>query len=146
MNKPKCLNGLYVYYRNHIFHRVGEPKNGGLHVTPADHTVLIVEMTCERDDAKWRGEDSVKQTLFKELAEENICQPYEIVETHIIRHETGYPIFSLGFEEPLAILKKHIGLFTNLQSVGRQGAFTYPNMHTAMRMGWQAAEDMMKRL
>jgi len=146
VKKPKCLNGLYVYYRNHIFHRVGEPKNGGLTVNPADHTVLIVEMTCELNDEKWRGEQSVQQQVFKELAEENICQPEDIVEMHLLRHETGYPIFFFFFETSLGILKSYIAEFKNLQSVGRQGAFTYPNMHTAMRMGKKAAETIIEQL
>lgn len=143
VNKPKCLDGLYIYYRNQLFHRVGEPKNGGLQVNPPNHTILIVEMTCELNDAKWRGDDSVKTAVFKALAEENLCQPEEIREVHIMRHETGYPIFSLGFEESLAEIKKYVAEFQNLQSVGRQGAFTYPNMHTAMRMGREAAEVIM---
>lgn len=145
VSKPKCLNGLYIYYRNHIFHRVGEPKNGGLVVTPSDHTVLIVEMTAEIGDEKWLLNEPTQQRLFKELAEENICQPHEVVEMHAIRHETGYPIFSLGFENSLTLLKDYIAQFTNLQSVGRQGGFTYPNMHSAMRMGSNAANKIIEQ-
>lgn len=144
VNKPRCLDALYIYYRNRIFHRIGEPKNAGLVVQPGNHTVLIVEMTCEKEDAKWRGEDSVKEILFQQLAEEGICQASDIVELHISRAETGYPIFALNFEPHLEKVKHYLQTFTNLQSAGRQGAFTYPNMHTAMRMGWQAAERIMK--
>lgn len=146
VKKQKCLNGLYIYYRNHIFHRVGEPKQGGLSVTPSDHTVLIVEMTAEIGDKKWRGDHSVKERMFKELEEEHICKREDIVEIHMMRHETGYPVFSLGFEHDLKVLKDHISQFNNLQSVGRQGAFTYPNMHSAMRMGRTAAEQIIKML
>jgi protoporphyrinogen oxidase len=144
VNKPQCLDALYIYYRNRIFHRVAEPKNAGLMVTPSDHTVLIIEMTCEKDDAKWKGEESVKQQIFQDLIDENICMPHEIVECHITRNEHGYPIFALGFESHLDIIKHYIGSFTNLQTTGRQGAFTYPNMHAAMRMGYQAAENIIK--
>lgn len=144
VKKPRCLSAQYVYYRSRVFHRVGEPKNAGVTVTPSDHTVLIVEMTCEIGDEKWRGDDSVKQRLYKELAEEGICQQNEIAELHISHYETGYPIFALGFEPHLEAVKGYIGGFANLQSVGRQGAFTYPNMHSAMRMGWNAAEKIIK--
>ncbi len=53
VNKERALDGLYVYYRDRVFHRVGEPKNAGLKVVPEGHTVLIVEMTCQKGDAKW---------------------------------------------------------------------------------------------
>ncbi|ABS77751.1 amine oxidase [Coxiella burnetii] len=145
VNKPKCFDGLFVYYRNHIFHRICEPKNAGLEVNPPDHTVLIVETTCEIDDPKWRGEASVKEQIFSQLAQEGLCQPDEIVETHLTRCETGYPIFALGFEKHLDIMMEHLQNITNLVSTGRQGAFTYPDMHGAMRMGISAAENIMQR-
>lgn len=144
VKKPKCIDALYIYYRNRIFHRIGEPKNGGLLVHPDTHTVLIVEMTCKINDAKWRGDESIKTQLMKELAEENICQANDIVELHITRSETGYPIFNLGFEQHLEEVKDYIKQIANLQSTGRQGAFTYPNMHTAMRMGKKAADEVIK--
>jgi len=142
IKKKRCLNALYVYYRSRIFHRIAEPKNAGLVVDPEDHTVLIVEMTCEKNDEKWNGFDSIKQQLYKELAEEGVCQKSDIVELHLSHYETAYPVFSLGFEVHLNKLKSFIDNFSNLQSVGRQGAFTYPNMHTAMRMGYDAAKKI----
>jgi len=144
VKKEKCLDGLYVYYRERIFHRVGEPKNAGLIVEPKNHTVLIVEMTCEYEDAKWNGDDSVKNKMLADLAKENICQPSDIVEMHISRSMNGYPIFDLGFEPHLETVKSYIQTISNLQSVGRQGAFTYPNMHSAMRMGFKAAKNLIE--
>ncbi|CAN5451015.1 FAD-dependent oxidoreductase [soil metagenome] len=144
VKKSQCLDALYVYYRDNLFHRIGEPKNAGLIVTPSDCTVLIVEMTCEKDDAKWQGDAAIKQRLFKELTAEKICEPHEILECHISHYEHGYPVFALGFESHLETVKQHLNNFINLQTAGRQGAFTYPNMHTAMRMGKQAAENIIK--
>jgi protoporphyrinogen oxidase len=60
--------------------------------------------------------------------------------------ETGYPVFSLGFEPNLETVKQWVASVPNLQSVGRQGGFTYPNMHSAMRMGAKAAEKVMADL
>ncbi len=144
VNKPKCLDALYVYYRDKAFHRVGEPKNAGVTVNPPDHTILIVETTCEKDDAKWTADESFKDKMFADLAAEGICTKEQVIEININRSETGYPIFALGFEPHLAAVKAHIDSFCNLQSTGRQGAFTYPNMHTAMRMGYHAAENIIQ--
>jgi len=146
VKKPKCIDGLYIYYRDRAFHRVGEPKNAGLVVNPPDHSVLIVETTCEIGDAKWTATPEAKDQIFADLELENICHRDDIVETHILHSETGYPVFALGFEPHLEQLKTWIGGIANLQSVGRQGGFTYPNMHSAMRMGAKAADTVLKRL
>ncbi len=146
VKKERCIDGLYIYYRDRAFHRVGEPKNAGLTVQPADHTVLIVETTCEIGDAKWKGDESAREQILTDLELENICERGDIVETHLLHAETGYPLFGLGFEPHLAALHEWVASRMNLQSVGRQGGFTYPNMHSAMRMGAKAAATAMARL
>ena len=145
VKKPKCIDALYIYYRDRAFHRVGEPKNAGLKVTPADHSVLIVETTCEIGDEKWRGTDDFKERVFSDLAAENICTRDDVVECHILHSETGYPVFSLGFEPNLDKVKSWVRGISNLQTTGRQGGFTYPNMHSAMRMGARAAQAVLSR-
>ena len=146
VKKQKCIDGLYIYYRDRAFHRVGEPKNAGLVVNPPDHTVLIVETTCEIGDEKWQGTDEIKQRIFADLEIENICRAEDVVEVNILHSETGYPVFALGFEPHLEKVRNWIQTIPNLQSVGRQGGFTYPNMHSAMRMGAKAADAVLGRL
>lgn len=143
VKKDQCLDSLYTYYRDRIFHRVGEPKNAGLLVKPSGHTTLIVEMTCEKDDEKWTGKAWPK--IVSDLASEGICQASDIVEKHLLTHLHAYPIFSKGFESHLATVQDYLETFQNLQSTGRQGAFTYPNMHTAMQMGATAATTLHQR-
>ena len=142
VRKPRCMDALYTYYRDRSFHRVGEPKNAGLAVTPADHTTLIVETTCEVGDEKWTGQ-ALPQILH-DLAAEGLCEPSEVISHHLIHSHHAYPIFSLGFEKHLHIVTAYLARFSNLRSTGRQGAFTFPNMHTAMRMGATAADELIK--
>jgi protoporphyrinogen oxidase len=144
VKKNQCFDSLYIYYRDRAFHRVGEPKNAGLVVDPPDHTVLIVETTCEIGDAKWTGSPAFLDQIFADLEKENLCTRADVVETHLLHSETGYPVFALGFEPHLDLIKKWIAQSSNLQSTGRQGGFTYPNMHTAMRMGATAAQHILK--
>ncbi len=146
VNKPKCLNGLYIYYRERIFHRVGDPKNAGLIVNPPDHSVLIVETTCEEGDAKWQGTQEIRDKIIADLEAEDICTRDQIVEWHVMNSNTGYPIFKLGFEAHFDRVKGYIDSVTNLRSVGRQGGFTYPNMHGAMRMGANAAKSVLTQI
>ena len=140
VDKPKCIDGLYIYYRERIFHRVGEPKNAGLIVNPPDHSVLIVETTCEMGDDKWRVTDGVKEQIMLDLEAENICLRSQIKEWHLLQAVHGYPIFKLGFEPHFQALKTLVDSIPNLRTAGRQGAFCYPNMHGAMRQGATAAQ------
>ena len=140
VDKPKCIDGLYIYYRERIFHRVGEPKNAGLIVNPPDHSVLIVETTCEMGDDKWRVTDGVKEQIMLDLEAENICLRSQIKEWHLLQAVHGYPIFKLGFEPHFQALKALVDSIPNLRTAGRQGAFCYPNMHGAMRQGATAAQ------
>jgi protoporphyrinogen oxidase len=146
VKKQKCIDALYIYYRDRMFHRVGEPKNAGLKVNPPDHTLLIVETTCEIGDEKWQGTDEAKERIYTDLELENICTRDDVVECHLIRGENGYPVFMLGFESYLDQVKSWVNSVPNLQSIGRQGGFSYPNMHSAMRMGARAAEKAMAHL
>jgi len=145
VNKEKAINSLYIYYRSRCFHRVGEPKNAGLIVRPADHTVLIVETTCEVGDDKWNGDQSFIDKIAADLEDEGICQKEEIVETHVLRTQHGYPVFALGFEPHLKAVQDFVESLENVRSVGRQGGFCYPNMHSAMRMGADAADEILKQ-
>ena len=146
VNKTRCLDALYIYYRDRFFHRVGEPKNAGLRVTPEDCTTLIVETTCSPGDPKWEVTDEVKAAIVRDLEAENICRGDEIVEWNVMRSENGYPLYRKGFEVSYNLVSKYIDSIGNLQSVGRNGGFCYPNMHGAMRMGADAADKVVDQL
>ncbi len=143
VRRPRCMESLYIYYRDRAFHRVGEPKNAGLRVTPADHTILIVETTCEQGDAKWRGAPEARGRIVADLEAEGLCRVDDIVEMHVFPEPHGYPVFALGFEPHLERVRAWVRTIPNLQSAGRQGGFLYPNMHAAMRMGEQAARAIL---
>ncbi|MDH3694201.1 MAG: FAD-dependent oxidoreductase [Gammaproteobacteria bacterium] len=146
VNRPKVLDSSYVYYRDRLFHRISEPKNAGMHINPSNHTVLIVEMTCEVGDEKWTNTDDIWRQLLGELNQEGLCNQDQVVEHHVIRNGHAYPIFDLGFETHLESCMTHLNDIPGLVSVGRQGGFCYPNMHGAMRMGADAADDILQQL
>ncbi|MGK0188264.1 MAG: protoporphyrinogen oxidase [Verrucomicrobiales bacterium] len=143
VNKPKCIDALYIYYRDRFFHRVGEPKNAGLKVTPADHTTLIVETTCNPGDAKWEVTEEVKAAIIRDLEAENVCTGDQIVEWNVMRCANGYPLYRKGFEQYFDRIAGYIESVRNLDSAGRNGGFCYPNMHGAMRLGADAAERVL---
>ncbi len=144
VNKEKCMDGLYTYYRNKTFHRIGEPKNAGFVVNPQDHTILIVESTCDIEDYKWHGSDQFRQEIIAGLEEEQLCSAEEIISWNHMRSPNGYPIFTNGFDTHLEKLNTWINQQSQLISTGRQGAFCYPAMHSAMQLGKIAAQEVIR--
>jgi protoporphyrinogen oxidase len=145
VKRERVMDALYTYYRERVFHRVGEPKNAGLKVEPHGHTVLIVEMTCQEGDEKWHGTQAMKQRVIADLESEGLCEGADVIEINILRNRHGYPVFSLGYEPHYEKVTGYLKGIDNLQSVGRQGGFSFPNMHSAMRMGADAAENIFLR-
>lgn len=144
VNKPKAMDGLYTYFRDRAFHRVGEPKNAGLKVTPSSSTILIVEMTCEVNDEKWGASEGFKRRVMDDLEAEGICCEADILEWHTFTEAFGYPVYKHGYEAHLKVLQDWIKLPQSFISTGRQGGFTYPTMHKAMRMGADAVDTLIR--
>jgi len=142
VNKPIVLDGLYIYYRERVFHRIAEPTQSGLKVDPPNHAVLLVEITCTEGDDIWKDTPAARDRVLADLAAENLVTPDQVVAMHHQCTLYGYPIFDLGFEPKLAAIMDHLDALGNIQSIGRQGGFCYPNMHVTMRQGAEAAERL----
>lgn len=143
VKKERVLeDALYVYFREHVFHRFSEPKGSGVDITPEGHTTILVEVTCDVGDDRWRGGEETRRKIIGALESEGMLKEEDVVEMHLLTNEWGYPVFALGFEPHLERLESFLNGISNLESTGRQGAFSYPNMHDAMRMGVTAARKV----
>ena len=78
-----------------------------------------------------------------DLIAEDICDAEEIIEWNHFTNPNGYPIYKLDFETHLGEINAWLKSRNQLISTGRQGAFTYPGMHNAMRMGHDAATTLL---
>lgn len=145
IRKERIRNASYIHFRDRIFHRIAEPKNSGLVVVPPEHTLLLAELTCERGDDRWNGSNMVTEQIVRDFQTEGLAEPEDIIECHHFNALHGYPVFRLGFEPHLQTIRQFLGQFPNLRSSGRQGEYAYLNMHSAMRAGMNAAEEIILR-
>jgi protoporphyrinogen oxidase len=139
VKRDRCMDALYTYYRDRCFHRVSEPKNAGAVIQPAGHTLLLVERMCAHGDPVWRGTPRAIAETVQAVAAEGLCAPHEVVSTIVQTERHAYPMFSLGFERHVSRILSWLDQATPISSAGRQGTFSYPNMHQSMRDGERAA-------
>ena len=146
VRRTQVLDAQYLYCRDRIFHRVAEPKNSGLQVVPPDWTILLAEATCSIGDETWRGDGAAVRRFIADMEAEGLIAADDVAEHHVFTEAHAYPVYHLGFESRLAAVTEFLSGFDNLWSTGRQGTFSYPKMHRAVRMGMDAAHQVLRSL
>jgi protoporphyrinogen oxidase len=138
---------LYVSDARHRIARIQEPKRRSPDMAPAGKTSLMLELPCDPGDEVWRaGDGEILARCLDELG----ALGFAHVKGDLIGHfssfvEEGYPIYHLDYRRERARVLGFVADTPNLVTVGRQGAFRYIFMDTAMEMGIAAAEQLLGR-
>ena len=146
VRKPKVLPSSFMYFRQHSFNRISDLAQFGFHITPAGSTMLVAEISCDVNDRAWTDESFAKQAVLDDLIAEKLLTRDDVIEMHVFRAKHAYPIYTLHYENHLAILLDAFAQMTNAETAGRQGRFQYINTHIAMKMGYQAADRLTEKL
>ena len=138
---------LYVSEPRYRIARIQEPRRRSPDMAPAGRTSLMLELPCDVGDELWRaGDDAVTARCLDELAELGFGEVARDLRGHFSSFVAeGYPIYQLDYRRERARALAYVGETPNLTSVGRQGAFRYLFMDTAMEMGVAAAERLLGR-
>lgn len=137
LKKDRVINPQWVYYRDRSFNRLSEPKNYGLHM-PKGTTVIYLELSGNQASTK----EAITKKLIEELESEGLVKKEEIINSFFLSTEFGYPIYNIGFEKRLAVIKQYLGNYNNLYSIGRQGLFKYIDMDICMKMAQLTVNHM----
>jgi protoporphyrinogen oxidase len=119
-----------------IASRVSEPRN--YRVRPADvpdRTVLCAELPCQVGDEVWlAGDDELGALVADGLARCGLpdATPIDVTTRRV---PAAYPVYSLGFEQPLAELEAWAATRPDVVSFGRGGLFAHDNTHHALAEG-----------
>jgi protoporphyrinogen oxidase len=123
--------------------RIQEPKRRSRWMAPDRRTSLMLELPCDVGDATWRaGTEQLRARGIAELHELGFCVD-DVVDAFCVRVPHGYPVYHLGYDRDRRTLLAEVNRFANVRTAGRQGLFRYVFMDAAMRMGVQAAEQML---
>ncbi len=120
--------------------RISEPKNYFGLAEPRGRTVLCAELPCAVGDELWQASDqAVADVVVEDLRRAGLppCRP---VAAFTRRLPHAYPVYTLGYEEPLARLQQWLDAQPGLLSYGRQGLFAHDNTHHALYMAYCAVD------
>jgi protoporphyrinogen oxidase len=137
---------LYVHDRNILFGRFHEPKNWSAAMVPSDdYTSLVVEYFCSFGDRIWNmtEEQLVEQTVKHLVDDLHFVDRSEVIGGFIVRAPRAYPVYTIGYEEPLNKIKAFINSLENLQFIGRGGSFRYNNTDHSIETGLLAAKNIL---
>jgi protoporphyrinogen oxidase len=138
---------MYVAEPRYLMARIQEPRHRSPFAAPAGKTSLMLEIPCAVGDAVWRASDeTIYERCLEDLQHLGIDGVREATLDRFSTYvEEGYPIYHLGYAEDRARLLGFVGETDGLVSCGRQGAFRYVFMDTAMEMGLLAASQVLGR-
>ncbi len=136
LDKPDLFpdNWLYIHDKGLRVGRVQNYKNWSSDMVP-DQTMTCVglEYFCFEGDELWSSSDSdLVEMATRELVALGLAESGMVQDGSVVRMPKAYPMYDEGFEDALAIVRKYLEGFGNLQVIGRNGMHRYNNMDHSM--------------
>ncbi len=134
---------MYVASGDSRISRIQEPKRRSAAMAPPGRTSLMLEVPCDVGDAIWSaGVDDLRARVTRELAALGLPVD-DVAGSFVVRVAHGYPVYHLRYDADRRALLALVDGFENVRTAGRQGLFRYVFMDAAMRMGIEAAGQML---
>jgi protoporphyrinogen oxidase len=122
------------------FNRVMEQKRFSAETVPGDRTVLVMDLACAPDDARFTAsDDQLREQVAPALETARLIRQDEIVDFWTVRFRSAYPIYGLDTAARLVAAHDWADAIANLYLAGRQGLFLHNNTHHSLLMGYRAA-------
>ena len=139
-----CDQWLYVHSPRVEVARIQNFKNWSPCMVPDPGTTSLgFEYFCtendpfwKRSDAEWIAKASAELSLLK------IARADSVIDATVVRQANAYPVYDPAYRESVDSLKRYLGSFKNLQTIGRNGLHRYNNMDHAMQTGILAARNL----
>ncbi|MBD2081290.1 FAD-dependent oxidoreductase [Leptolyngbya sp. FACHB-17] len=131
LKKPQVSQDSWTYFpmQDLVFGRTHEPKNWSSEMVPSpEFTSLAVEIFSSRGEAIWQLPDAaIAETVVEQMSQIGWIQKADVHQSWVLRVPYAYPIYEVGYENRLKVVKDYLGQWQNLHLVGRTGSFHYMN-------------------
>lgn len=138
-------NWLYINEPSVQLGRVTNFANWSSDMLPNRHqTPLCCEYWCNFGEPVWQQPEAELLTLAEqELRQIGLLHDEKVSGGFVARLPRTYPIYAGNYQTALAEIQGYLKQFSNLQLVGRYGAFKYNNQDHSLLMGILAAENVL---
>jgi protoporphyrinogen oxidase len=103
-----------------------------------------MEYFCTRGDGLWRMPDAeLVRLATSELAGLGLAGLDDVADGVVIRQEKAYPVYDAGYRTHLEVLRRYLGSFDNLQTIGRNGMHRYNNQDHSMLTAILAVRNLL---
>jgi protoporphyrinogen oxidase len=139
-------NWIYIPEPGIAFGRIHEPKNWSYEMAPADKSCLVFEYFCNEGDSIWTMEDEKLIDLtLKDFIKIDIAPGVInlVIDAKVVRVKKAYPMYEIGYHEPLSKIKDYLKKYQNLMLIGRGGTYKYNNIDHSIETGIKAAENIL---
>ncbi|MBA3920201.1 MAG: FAD-dependent oxidoreductase [Nostocaceae cyanobacterium] len=136
-------NWLYINDPTVQLGRVTNFANWSSEMLPNQHqTPLCCEYWCNFDESMWsESENELLLLAERELRKISLLKKEQVSRGFVVRLPRTYPIYAGDYKAALSKIENYVQQFSNLQVVGRYGAFKYNNQDHSLLMGILAAEN-----
>jgi protoporphyrinogen oxidase len=136
---------MYVSEPRYLMSRIQEPRHRSPQAAPPGQTSLMLEIPCTVGDELWSAPE---QAIYERCIDDLAALGFRGLRRNTIDHfasfvEEGYPIYHLDHRRDRERVLGFVRQTENVISCGRQGAFRYIFMDTAMEMGLAAANAVL---
>jgi protoporphyrinogen oxidase len=108
------------------------------------NTPLCCEYWCNPDESIWQeSEANLIALATDELRQIKLINNEIVIDGFVIRLSRSYPVYTGNYREAIATIQSYLSKFSNLQLIGRYGAFKYNNQDHSLLMGIYAAENIL---
>ncbi len=133
VHSPDLEVGRITNYRNWIPELCGDSPD----------TILSLELWCDPGDARWREPDGRHIARAAEnLQRTGLIGNAAVTGGHVVRIPFCYPVYDLGYQVHLGILRDYLETVPGLHAIGRCGAFSYNNQDHSLLAGILAGEKI----
>jgi protoporphyrinogen oxidase len=137
VHSSSLKTGRITNFRNWTSHLYGQEKD----------SILALEYWCYDEDRLWcKSNDELIELASTEIrASGLIGKPGDyatISGGHVERLARSYPVYTRGYQKPLAEVENFLRGISGLSLIGRYGAFKYNNQDHSILMGLLAAENI----
>jgi hypothetical protein len=138
-------NWLYVHSPEVKLGRIQNYKNWSPHMVPdPSRTSLGLEYFLWDKDEEWTWPDERLIELgIRECSRIGLIEAKEVKDGTVVRMEKAYPVYDQSYQDSVTTIRRYLGMFSNLQTVGRNGLHRYNNQDHSMLTGVYAARNIM---